>query len=184
MLQAGDRATKDGIIGITVQTDPNTYSDFTSKMSSTDPEALTLSDIYQARAAGRLSDHDMNFILTARNRILSDPAVRTAHASFQSWLKGEKSTFTASNIFGGRDPVGDQNFADFSRRALTQFDQTYNAKGNWQSLIDPKSKDYLGHMASGYVGKGQSAPQTTSYQPGQADGGYVFTGGNWQDKCN
>ena len=86
MVSFGRETLKRQADGTDVQTDPHTYTDFQRRANLPvgDPQALTLKDVYNAAAEGKLDSHDMGFFKgwvsesgknpqkVAQNKLLTD----------------------------------------------------------------------------------------------------------------
>lgn len=134
-------------------TDPHTYADFASRVTLAQggPDALTEDQVIQARADGKLSDKDYTFFKGALTKLAQDPAHKAALQSFNTFIRGIRSSITRSNILmGNNDPAGDQKMLQFQQRATQEFEDAY-AKGNWRDLLERNNKNSLWHQAVPYM---------------------------------
>lgn len=132
-------------------TDPNTYSNFSSRMTlpPTDPRALKQQEVFQARADGRLSDDDFRFFNSATEQFGKEPAKGNAYKEIDDFTQTIKSSITQSNPFSGNiNPAQDQMFYQFQWMARTKFDALLAAGQTPEqakaALLDPRSASYLG----------------------------------------
>lgn len=108
-------------------TDPNTYSTFSSRMflGASDPNQLSLKEIYQARADGHLSDRDFAFFYKAANDAVKNPQKTAEQKDFQEFLKSNKSYLTKSSYIK-TDAYGDQRYYEFQHDGQMLFDKLRN----------------------------------------------------------
>lgn len=146
-IDFGHTITKEAAEDTKPVTDPHTYEDFRHRLTlpDGDPKALTISDVYQARADGHLSDPDFNFFKGGVSSLSKDPLQRVADQQFNHFLTAMKSSITNSNALQGKmDPAGDQRYYNFSQQSRQLFDNVYKQHGNWQALLDPNNPAFLG----------------------------------------
>ena len=134
--------------GTKAVSDPHTYEAFSQRLLS---NSLTDSDIYRARAAGQLSDKDVNYFRTANRDLAADPERKAAEHQFQAFLQSQKAAFTQRDFLtGATDPRGPQNFFQFSQAARTQFENAYK-NGTWQNTLNANDPNFLGKAAKPFL---------------------------------
>lgn len=157
--------------GVKAVTDPSTYSMFNQKLLS---GQLDDAQIYQARAAGQLSDHDTSYFIAAQKNLAADPVRKSAMKDFANFAIGQKPAFThgsgqisvdpatGSITMGSSDPVGAQNYADFYRDAQQRYSDAYTRDPKEAAaMLDPKSPSYVGRLAPQYLNNKKSADFNT-----------------------
>lgn len=125
MADMVERIVKDGKRERPVASDPATYQSLMGRaiLPGTDPQALTLPDVYRAVTAGTLSQKDGSYIIGAFNNMQRDPGGKVVAKQVDDFLKAMKPTITKSNpVMGFLDGKGDRDFYDFSvqSRAMIQ----------------------------------------------------------------
>lgn len=154
MYNFGIQKEKEEAAGIPAVTDPHTYQDFSQRMflPSGDPHALTLADVYEARAEQKLSDKDFQFYKGAVESAKKDPQAVADQKMLQNFFTQYKSTITKTNPFlKNYDAPGDQRFYQFQVDKQAQFAAGLKAGKTAQDLLDPTSKDFIGRNIGDYT---------------------------------
>lgn len=152
LINMGRSILDDEKNGSTRKSDPATFDDFRRRMylPETDPNALDVTEIYEAVSNGKLSATDMNFLRTEVTG-KRDPGVQTGKKQFEAFLAGYKSYITKSNPLSLQlDAPGDQRYYEFQQRAQELFDQGVSSGKSWQDLLHPSSKDFIGAIVPQY----------------------------------
>jgi len=184
MIDMIAKVSKEQEAGIKATTDPHTYEDFSTRMllPSSDPRALSMRQLYQARTEGQLSDKDFSFFRGGIETLQRDPVKKEADRQFNAFLQSQKPAFTTTGLLGVKDPAGYQRFYQFSQAARQQYEQAYQS-GDWKGMLDAKNPNFLGKLAKPFIA-GKGAQVSTGPSVGEVDSGYKFTGGDPHDQHN
>lgn len=149
-------------------TDPHTYADMISRLAlpDGDPRKLTATQAIIARGKGELDQHDFEFILRGVDTIAKDPAMRQNLKDFNDFVEGYKRFITKSTMLSS-DAIGDQRLYEFRRDKLQQFQAGIAAGKPAQSLLDPRSKDFIGGDVNRYQPTMEQLIQQRPDQPTQ-----------------
>lgn len=138
--------------------DPHTYEDFSHRMTlpASDPHALSMTDVFQARAAGMLTDKSFTFFKEATEIGDRDPGRKEANKQMDRFLTDMKPSITKSNIFSGQIyPEQDQRYSQFQYDMHMAMDLRIK---NGESpaavaadLLDARSPHYLGRFIPQYA---------------------------------
>lgn len=138
--------------------DPHTYEDFTRRMSlpATDPNALSMTDVFNARAHGLLTDKSWTFFKEATEMGDKDPGRKEAYKSLNQFFTDMKPSITKSNIFSGQIyPEQDQRYFQFQFDMQRAFDLRIKAGDKpadvAADLLDARSAHYLGRFIPQYA---------------------------------
>lgn len=163
--------TKENAAGIKPVTDPSTYSSFKERMALlvSDPNALTLKDVYQARADGKLNDADFSLYKGWVTEAGKNPQKVAQQKSLNAMLRGYKSSITKANpmmrIF---DAPGDKRFYQFQTDMQAAFENGVGAGEKPADLLDPSSPKFIAKDISQYVmSKEQSRREIQGWIKGQ-----------------
>jgi hypothetical protein len=180
-----ERIVKDSKRERPVASDPATYQSFMGRaiLPSTDPQALTLPDVYRAVAAGTLSQKDGSYIIGAFNNMQRDPGGKVIAKQVDDFLKAMRPTITKSNpVMGFLDGKGDRDFYDFSVQSRAMIQQGLANNEPINKILDgirtgvlPKyatdTKAALTMMNNQFAGHpqsfGPSVPRNAGETPGQ-----------------
>lgn len=156
MVDMSRAVLKDQEKGQKAVTDPATYEMFGHKLTS---GQLTDKDVYDARTAGLLSDHDTSYFISANGKLNADPARKEADKQFNSFLSTMKPAFTKAGLLGGKDPQGDQNFFQWSQSVRPQFEAAYQKEGlaGVQKVLNANDPGYLGKNSGSYIANKKGA---------------------------
>lgn len=165
---------KDQEKGQKAVTDPATYEMFGHKLTA---GQLTDRDVYDARTAGLLSDHDTSYFIGANAKLNADPARKEAEKQFGAFISTMKPAFTKAGILGGKDPQGDQNFFQWSQSVRPQFEAAYARGGlpEAQKVLNANDPGYLGKNAGSYIAnkKGATVAPPMRFDAASVDAGYA-----------
>ena len=144
MADFGATKIKEEASGIPAVTDPHLYQTFSDRMflPAGDPHALTLPEVYTARAQGMLSDKDFTFFKEAIGDATKDPAKVAEQKQLSTLIGTYKATITKSNMFGA-DALGDQMYYRFQTDMRDAFQKGLAAGKTADELLSPTSKDYI-----------------------------------------
>jgi len=164
MLDFGATKQREAAAGMPAVTDPLVYQDFSDRMfvPKGTPGALALAEVYQARAAGLLSDKDFTFYKGAVGDADKDPAKAEQNKKLEGFFSGYKSTITKSNpILKSYDAPGDQQFYRFQVEKRQQFQAGIDAGKSPDDLLNPSSKDFIGRDVGQYTYSSKQAIDLT-----------------------
>ena len=144
MADFGSARIKEEMAGVPATTDPNTYRYFTDRMflPAGDARALTLPEVYTARAQGLLGDKDFSFFKDAVGVTQKNPAEAENMKKLNTFLGAYKSTITSSS-FMGANPQQDQMYYLFQTEMRDAFQRGIAAGKSPDDLLSPTSKDFL-----------------------------------------
>lgn len=155
MIDMGQQVTADGVKPVD---DPAIYSNFSERMilPASDPNALNMTEVFQARAAGHLTDKSFNFFQEAVTMGDRDPARKEAYRQLENFFQEMKPSITRSNIFSGAIfPEQDQRFFQFQFDLHRAFDlRIHNGESPAavaNDLLDPRSPHYFGRVIPQYA---------------------------------
>lgn len=138
--------------------DAHTYEDFSHRMSlpASDPHALSMTDVFQARAAGLLTDKSFTFFKDATEIGDKDPGRKEAYKQMDRFLSDMKPSITKSNIFSGQIyPEQDQRYSQFQYDMHMAMDlrikQGESPAQVAADLLDARSPHYLGRFIPQYA---------------------------------
>lgn len=154
MADFGTAKIKEEAAGIPAVTDPQTYHYFSDRMflPAGDPHALTLAEVYTARAQGMLGDKDFTFFKQAVGDANKNPQKVEQNKELGRFFDGYKSTITKTNPFlKNYDAPGDQRFYQFQVDKRQQFEDGLKAGKSASDLLDPSSKDFIGKNVGQYT---------------------------------
>lgn len=137
-IQKGDRG----------HTDPSTYQLFSKKLID---GSLQSQDLYQARADGNITDKDVSYFTRGMHNLAADPAKKDAMKQFNQWVLAQKPAFTKPGLLGVQDPQGAIRFNQFQQEAQGMFEQVYDSKGDWKSMLNAQNPNYLGKLAPNFM---------------------------------
>lgn len=138
--------------------DPHTYEDFTHRMSlpASDPNALSMTDVFNARAHGLITDKSFTFFKEATEIGDRDPGRKDAYKQMDRFLANMKPSITKSNIMSGQIyPEQDQRYQQFEYDMHAAMD--LRIKGGEApaavaaDLLDARSPHYLGRFIPSYA---------------------------------
>lgn len=132
-IAALDRQAK----GPVVVSDPHVVDEFKNRMGldPTDPRALTIDEVFQAAADGRLSEKDLGFYTKWVNSDSRDPEKNAAMREFNKVANAFKTSITKSNMLRS-DAAGDLLFSDFTREAQSKLLAGLEAGKPLNELLD------------------------------------------------
>lgn len=144
MLAYGHKVQEENAKGIPAATDPHVYSDYKQRaaLPVNDPHALTLGEVYQARANGMLSDHDFSMFRGWVNEAGKNPTRAANQKILDQFERGMKGYFTKSNMMTG-DPQGDQRYMEFQQEAQQRFEAGIASGLKPYDLVSPSSANYI-----------------------------------------
>lgn len=124
MLSAMRAINNDAERGVKTVTDPFTHEDFRTRgfLKADDPKRLTLAEVYQARADGKLGDKDFTFWEKQVNSDLRDPKIKHNYQQLNEFFSGIKPSITKSTPFAVND-LGERNFLRFKQDMTDKFEQ-------------------------------------------------------------
>lgn len=154
MADFGATKLKEEAAGVPAVTDPQTYHYFSDRMflPAGDPRALTVSEVYTARAQQMLSDKDFTFFKQAVGDATKNPEKTQQNKALEQFFSGYKSTITKTNPFlKNYDAPGDQRYYQFQVDKRDQFEQGLKAGKTAEELLDPSSKSFIGRNVGQYT---------------------------------
>lgn len=166
--------------GKSTATDVSVYSHINSLIAD---GTATSEDVIDN--ADHLSHADQIRLL---NKVQADPARKAAEKEFTQWANAQKPAFTkAGGGLGLGDPQGMAKWQQFEQFSHDRFIQAYeaNPKGNWRSLLNQGSGDYLGKFAQPYI-RERNMQLNGTVQRGSDGKSYSFTGhtpDEWYNKA-
>lgn len=168
-LNFGRSLTADAEKGIPSKDDPATYDNFQQRMSVPpgQPGALTLPEIYQARANHLLSDSSMSVFKGNVEALSKDPAAAQNNRDFNALMAGYKQYIDTTDALGQfTRPQGAQAYYEFSLAARQTFDADKRA-GKSPSQIETEVRKLLPRYQMNQQGRMGLATQnmTNGAQP-------------------
>ncbi len=146
----GEKITDDIANGRTIRTDPSVKEDFSKRvlLPVDDPRSLTITQVAKARLDGKLSNYDMALYEGTITRIANDPKYKQALAEITKKVGSLKAYIAPSQgMFGSASPQQLDNYGRFQTAAQRKFETMYQ-DGTWGQLLDDKSPNFLGRMAT------------------------------------
>lgn len=138
--------------GLKTRDDPRVYEQFAGRafLSADDPRALTLKEVYQARADRKLSDNSVTMFSNALERKTRDPEYTADMDRFGTWVKGKKGLITNSTDFAPGSPESLSMWGDFQIDMQKRY-ESGRAKGlSPDELLDPTSKTFIAYDIGRY----------------------------------
>jgi hypothetical protein len=124
--------------------DPHVYADFKTRaqLQQGDPRALTLGDVYQAAAEGKLNQHDFTMYKGWVNEAGKNPQRQAQQKILDQFEKGMRGYITSSTMMA-TNPQQDQRYMEFQQDAQQRFEAGVADGKKPLDLVSPSSSDYI-----------------------------------------
>lgn len=124
--------------------DPHVYDDFKARaqLPANDPRALTLGDVYQASADGKLNSHDFTMYKGWVNEAGKNPQRQAQQKILDQFEHGMRGYITSSNMMA-TNPQQDQRYMEFQQDAQQRFEAGIADGKKPLDLVSPSSNDYI-----------------------------------------
>lgn len=125
-------------------TDPHVYADFQRRasLSPSDPNALTLTDVYKAGADKTLNQHDFEMYKGWVQEAGKNPQRVANQKMLTQFFGGYKQYITKSNMLNN-DAQGNQRFLEFQQTMQQRFDNGVASGDKPMDLLSPSSPKFI-----------------------------------------